>query len=129
MSGKSPSFGQLLLECVDEGLAVLGNEPRLAVYHYLSTICSIPRDEIPERVEDFAAGLRKALGGASKVIERLILRRLYQKLGSALREGGDQEFADYVRGAKSRFDIVSQKRGPLDDNMEISRSKKGQFSG
>ncbi|HEV2118753.1 MAG TPA: hypothetical protein VGS11_01400 [Candidatus Bathyarchaeia archaeon] len=123
---RTQSFGQLLLECVDEGLSVLGNEPRLAVYQYLSTIQSLDREQIPDRVEEFAAGLKKALGGASRVIERLILKKLFQQIGSTFRETADSEFVDYVQDAKRRFEIASAKHSDL---LESLRSKKGQITG
>lgn len=120
------SFNQLLLECVDDGLAVLGKEPQQAVYHFLLTICSLPREEVPNRIQDFASGLRKALGGASKVIERVILRRLFEKTGSAFRELPDSSFNDYVADAKRRFEILSHRH---DDATDSPRSKKGQIPG
>src|SRR5207245_2396954 len=54
---RTQSFSQVLLECVDEGLSVLGNEPRQAVYQYLSTIHSLDREQIPDKVDEFATGL------------------------------------------------------------------------
>ncbi len=129
MSEIGSSFARLFLECVDEGLSVLGNEPRLAVYQYLSTMCSLQREEIPDKVEEFAGGLRKAMGGASRVMERIILRKLFQKIGSSFRETPDLEFADYVAEARRRFDLVSHKARFPSDAMESMRSKKGQISG
>ena len=123
---KNQSFAEALLESIDEGLSVLGNEPRQAVYQYLLTIHSLPREEIPDRVADFATGLKKALGGASRVIERLILRKLFEKTGSALREIPDADFNDYVTDAKRRFEIFSHKH---DDITDGSKSKKGQVPG
>ncbi len=96
MTTRAQPFEQLLLESIDEGLSVLGNEPCQALYQYLLTICSLPREEIPGRVSDFVAGLRKSLGGASKVIERIILRKLFQKTGSSFRETIDTEFTEYI---------------------------------
>jgi len=122
---RTQSFSQVLLECVDEGLSVLGNEPRLAVYQYLATIHSLDREQIPDRVDEFATGLRKALGSASRVIERLILKKLFQRMGSAFRDMADLEFADYVRDAKRRFEITSTKHS---DPLESLRSKKGQVT-
>ena len=116
-------FGDVLLDCVDEALSVLGNEPRQAVYQYLSTIHSLDREQIPDKVDEFAAGLKKALGGASKVIERLILKKLFQRIGSTFRETADLEFTDYVSEAKRRFEITSTKHS---DPIENLRSKKGQ---
>ncbi|TMI37391.1 hypothetical protein E6H15_01550 [Candidatus Bathyarchaeota archaeon] len=125
MSGRSLSFPQTLLESIDEGLSVLGNEPREAVYQFLRTICSLPREDIPDHVPEFAAGLRRALGGASKVIERLILRRLFEKTGSSFRDVPDTDFNEYVLDAKRRFEIVSHRH---EDPAEGARSKKGQVS-
>ena len=129
MSSRSQPFEQILLECVDEGLSVLGNEPRQALYQYLLTICSLPREEIPSRVADFAAGLKKSLGGASKVIERMILRKLFQKTGSSFRETIDTEFTEYVADAKRRYEILSHRHGVAEDSVDSVKSKKGQISG
>src|SRR5438876_12187674 len=93
-------FEQLLLECIDEGLSVLDNEPRQAMYQYLLTICSLPREEIPGRVTDFVALLRKSLGGDSKVIERIILSKLVQTTGSSYKETIDTDFTESVADAK-----------------------------
>lgn len=125
MSDRTQSFSQILLECIDDGLSVLGNEPREAAYQFLRTICSLPREEIPERVPEFAAGLKKALGGASKVIERLILRKLFEKTGSNFREVQDADFNEYVLDAKRRFEIISHRR---DDSIDSPKLKKGQVS-
>jgi hypothetical protein len=126
MTIRGESFDQLLLESIDEGLSILGSEPQQAVYHFLQTICSLPRDEIPDRVTEFASGLRKALGGASKVIERVILKKLFEKTGSTFRETPDTDFKDYVADAKRRFEVLSRRH---DDSTEGIRSKKGQVSG
>lgn len=114
---------------MDEGLSVLGTEPRLAVYQYLSTMCALQREEIPAKPEEFVVGLRKALGGASRVMERIILRKLFQKIGSSFKETPDMTFADYVDDARRRFDLVSRKGRFPGETLESIRSKKGQISG
>ena len=129
MSTRLQPFEQLLLECIDEGLSVLGNEPCQALYQYLLTIFSLPREDIPGRVPDFVAGLRKSLGGASKVIERIILRKLFQKTGSSFRETIDTEFTEYVADARQRYEILSHRHGIVEDSTDSTRSKKGQITG
>lgn len=120
------SFNELLLDSIDEGLSVLGNEPKLAVYQYLSSIHGLDRDVIPEKVDEFSAGMRKALGSASKVIERLILKKLFQKVGSNFKESSNLEFTDYVMDARRRFELTSAKHN---DSLDTLRSKKGQVPG
>src|SRR5207249_7491279 len=88
---------------------------------FLRTICSLPREDIPDHVPEFAAGLRRALGGASKVIERLILRRLFEKTGSSFRDVPDTDFNEYVLDAKRRFEIVSHRH---EDPAEGTRDRK-----
>jgi len=119
------SFDRVLLDCVDEALSVLGNEPKQAVYQFLVTINSLEREHIPEKVGEFSAGLRKALGGAAKVMERLILKKLFQRVGGTFREVPDLEFTDYVMDAKRRFEISTRHIDPAD----AAKLKKGQIPG
>lgn len=123
MSVRNPSFSQILLDSIDEGLSVLGVEPREAAYQFLRTICSLPREEIPSRIPDFAAGLKRALGGASKVIERVILRKLFERMGATFRELPDTDFNEYVLDARRRFEMTTHKQLEGEDSP---RSKKSQ---
>ena len=129
LSARTLAFSQLLLEAVDDSLSILGDEPKRALYQYLATMHSLQREEIPDRLEEFSTGLKKALGGASSVIQRIILRKLFQKLGSTFRESQDSEFSDYIRDARRRFDSGKQRHNLVDDSMEYVRSKKSQVSG
>ena len=79
-------------------------------------------------MEDFVAGLRKSLGGASKVIERIILRKLFQKTGSSFRETIDTEFTEYVADAKRRYEVFSHRHGVAEESSDPLRSKKGQVT-
>ena len=92
-------------------------------------MCSIQREDIPDKVGEFAAGLRKLLGGASRVMERIILRKLFEGVGSSFRETQDMEFAGYVVEARRRFDLVSRKTVFSGEPSDSMRSKKGQIAG
>ncbi len=122
-------FGQVLLEAIDESFLVLGDEPRRAVYQCLSTINSLQREEIPDRLEDFAQGMKKALGGASSVLQRIMLKKLFQKIGSTFKESQDLDFVDYVKEAERRYDVLSQHRASQEEVRAPGKSKKGQISG
>lgn len=128
MSTKPQVFSQLLLEAIDDSLSILGDEPRRALYQYLATMHSLDREDIPDKLEDFLVGLKKALGGASLVIQRIILRKLFQKLGSTFRESPQLEFADYIGDARRRFDIGRQRQAGQEHSPEYSKSKKTQVS-
>ncbi len=125
MSSKDAAFDQILLEAIDDSLQILGEEPKLAVYQYLSTMQSLDRNDIPGRLEDFQSGLKNALGGAARVVERLILRRLFQKIGSPFKESSEYEFVDHIAEAQRRFDLNKQRPTAPKDSNGPARLKKG----
>lgn len=120
------SFGEVLLSTIDESLSVLGEEPKMALYQYLETMHSLPREDIPHRIEEFSNGLKKALGGASSVVERLILKKLFQRIGGVFREAQGLEFHDYVMEARRRFDLAAHRQTSVEQIGDYGRSKKGQ---
>ena len=48
------NFEELLLGAIDEALASLGDSAKQAVYFHLENKFKITKNEIPERIEDFA---------------------------------------------------------------------------
>src|SRR2546422_11480170 len=93
---KTQPFGEVLLESIDDSLQILGEEPKNAVYQYLSTMQSLDRKDIPDRLEDFQSRLKNELGGASRVVERLILRKLDQEIRLTVRETSAYEFSEHA---------------------------------
>jgi len=104
------NFEKLLLEAVDEALASLGDSAKQAVYFHLKNKFKITKNEIPERIEDFAEGLEKIFGVGAQFLEILIMRKLYEKIGKPLKWNQSKEliFAEYVAAARHSF---LQKRG------------------
>ncbi len=129
MTSVSKLFGQVVLEAIDESLSVLGEEPRQAVYQYLATVNSLQREDIPERLEDFSRAMKKALGGASGVLQKVMLKKLFRKIGSAFKEAQDFDFVDYVKEAERRYDVLSQHRTSQEEAKAPVKSKKGQIPG
>ena len=77
------SFEELLYEAVDEGLSTLGDSAKQAIYYYLEYESHINRQEIPHKVEDFAAAIEKIFGLGSNFLLILILKQLYEKIGES----------------------------------------------
>jgi hypothetical protein len=99
------AFGRLFLEAVDEALASLGDSARQSIYFHLENKFKIERDEIPQRVEDFAEGLEKIFGVGAQVLEILIMKKLYERTGQPLQWDKSKEliFAEYVAAARRSF--------------------------
>lgn len=62
------------------------------------------------------------------MIQRIILRKLFQKIGYTFRESHGLDFVDYVSEARSHFE-VSTRQGVEAQAANYPRSKKSQLSG
>jgi len=72
-------FREILLKCIDQGLLVLGESPRQAIYCHLEKRRMVKKDEIPEKLEEFIEGIRLIFGSGSSLIERRITKELLMK--------------------------------------------------
>ena len=105
-------FDRLLVKVLDESFAsILGEIPKRTLYGVLETNHTITANRIPERLDDFTLALETLFGAAAtKVIVRIIARRLYSKLGLTYIDRPDWRLPDYVSEAKSRttlFDPIA----------------------
>jgi len=98
---------QLLFDAINDGLLTLGESGRKAVYFHLQKTFSLEMEEIPEKPEVFAEGLRKIFGVGAEVIEKSIIKSLYQKLGIEYSEKEDFNFLRYWNEAKQKADKSS----------------------
>jgi len=91
----------LLFEVIDETMKeVFKEEGAKAIYNYLANNSHLKLEEIAEKPEVFSAGLERLLGSGASVIENLILKNLYRKLGLKFEEKKGYEFSDYIRELK-----------------------------
>ena len=98
ISRRTKKLDDLLLGVVDETLRQVFRETGAKViYGYLGNNCHLKREEIAEKPEVFSAGLERLLGSGAPVIEKLILKNLYSKLGLKFVEKEGYEFSDYVK--------------------------------
>jgi hypothetical protein len=106
LTGKD--FHELLLQAVDAAFSSLGDSARQSIYFHLETRFKIPRQEIPDRLEDFENGLEKIFGAGTKFLEILIMKKLYEMMEpkrKIMKWNEDEEFRfiDYVRATERAF--------------------------
>lgn len=94
-------FSKALLEAVDEGLLGMGESVRHVIYYHIEKNHDVKRREIPQRLKDFHEGLKVLLGVGATVPERLIARKLYDKLSLNFKDKVRWTLVDYVNHAKS----------------------------
>ena len=98
-------FNRLLLEAVDEGLSMLGESSKQAIYFHLEKRFDIKKQEIPNKIEVFANAIEKIFGLGANFLEILIMKRLYERLGRSFKFYGSEDFTftEYVAAARRSF--------------------------
>jgi len=105
MGEKEKDFEKLFIEAVDEGLETLGESGKHMIFFHLEKSYSIKRHEIPKNPEAFAEGLEKIFGAGAAVLEKLIVKNLYSKLGLKHEDiESRRPFAYYVKYVKETND-------------------------
>jgi len=95
---KTGSLDDLLLIVVDETLREVFREAGTKViYDFLGNNSHLKLEEIGEKPEVFSAGLERLMVSAAQVIENLILKNLYRRLGLKFEEKEGYEFSDYIK--------------------------------
>ena len=97
-----PNFEELLYEAVDEGLSSIGESAKQAIYYYLENGSHINRQDIPYKVEDFAAAIEKIFGLGANFLQIIVLKQLYGKIGKSydLPASNDLSFVKCVEQAR-----------------------------
>lgn len=100
MESIKDDFKRALLEAVDEGLLLIGEGSRHVIYYHVERSHHVKREEIPEKLEAFHKGLQALLGTGAKVPEKLIAKKLYNKLGLSFIDRKNWTPVDYIKHAK-----------------------------
>jgi len=92
----------LLLESTDETITtLLSREVVEALYVHLQKVHSIPKDEVPYKLETLCSVLERTFGlSSSRTICKAIARRLFAKLGLTFINNPRKTLLEYVEEAK-----------------------------
>ena len=96
----SAELEEILLQAVDEALLIPGEIVRTAIYERIERSYQLRREEIPEKLETFHRALQGLLGAGGKVMEKLIVRNLYRRLGLGFEDYEGWTLVDYVNHAR-----------------------------
>jgi len=108
MVEKEKEFEKLFIEAVDEGLETLGESGKHMIFFHLDKSYSVKRHDILKKPEAFARGLEKIFGAGASVLESLIVKSLYSKLGLEYEDVKSLPFVDsvnHVREANDKEEI------------------------
>jgi hypothetical protein len=116
-------FEEVLLEAIDEGLSLLGESSKQAVYFHLEKAFKMNRLDIPYRIEDFTDAIEKLFGAGAKILEIHIMKCLFKKVGYNFKHYPKQKnltFTEYIAAVKLEKES--------NDNMEeqqLNRKQNG----
>ena len=96
-------FNKVLLSAVDEGLCLLGDSSKQAILFHLETSFQVKEENIPSNLTEFKKALDSIFGLGADYLEKIIVKRLHEKLGLRFKEGKNVDFLEYVETAKSRI--------------------------
>ncbi|NIR86331.1 hypothetical protein GWO13_01680 [Candidatus Bathyarchaeota archaeon] len=95
-------FDEELIMTVDEVLEESFGAAGPLIYTYLESR-SVKREDIPERLEEFADCIKNFSAGGS-IVEAMILRKLYSKFGLEFKQTSDHNsFADQIAKLRNSF--------------------------
>jgi hypothetical protein len=97
---KLSRLDEALLEAIDFGLAVPGEIVRETIYERLETVYGIKREEVPEKLPVFHQALQELVRSVADVMERVIAKSLYSRLGLNFTQRDSWTIVDYVNHAK-----------------------------
>jgi hypothetical protein len=104
---KTMKFEEVLLEAIDEGLSLLGESSKQAVYFHLEKTFKMNRVDIPYRIEEFTDAIEKIFGTGAKILEIQIMKCLFKKVGYSFKHYPKQKnftFTEYVAAVKLEKD-------------------------
>jgi len=112
---KRLDFDKTLLEAVDHALLAFGESPKEAIYYHLNKTFKLQREDIPEDTDKFSHALNTIFGPGAEIIEKLIVKNLYNRLNLDFEESASLEITDYISQAREFAEkaqqLVVRKRG------------------
>ena len=95
---KWKDWNSFFAEAVDETLKQIFKEDGAKViYEFLENHSRLKLEEVADKPEVFSASLERLMVSAARVIEQMILKNLYRRLGLKFEEKTAYEFSDYIK--------------------------------
>jgi len=95
---KGEGWNAFFVEVVDETLKqILKEDGAKVIYEFLENHSCLKLEEISDKPEVFSASLEMLMASAARVIEQMILKKLYSELGLKFEEKKGCGFPDYIK--------------------------------
>ena|SRR3972149_2914602 len=91
-----------IMTAVDDSLSSFGESFKQVIYFQLENTFHIKKQEIPQRIDEFAAAIEELFGIGATLIEMKILKALHDQVPGFVHfpRGDDLVFTDYVKNLR-----------------------------
>ena len=79
-SNRKEKFDKLLVEAIDEAITSLGEPVKNTFYYRLENDLNIPKNEIPQKLEEFAHIIHKIFGIGASRLEIMFMKNLNSRV-------------------------------------------------
>src|SRR3989304_1118859 len=99
---RSTSLETTIMTAVDYSLSSFGDSFKQVIYFQLENTFHIKKQEIPQRIDEFAAAIEEMFGIGATLIEMKILKALHEQVPGFVHfpRGDDLIFTDYVKNLR-----------------------------
>ena len=124
---KTPSFEELLLEAIDEGLDVLGESSKQVVYFNLEKTFKMNRLDIPYNIEKFTDAIERIFETGAKILEIQIMKCLFKRVEYSIKNYSEPKnltFIEYVAAVKrAKENCENTNEHPLNKNHNQNQKR------
>lgn len=92
----------MFVDALMEGLMVLGESPRDSLLQFLQKNYGLRREDIAKKPEVFSQALEKIFGRGGSVLEAIVIKKLYEKLGTPFQRRTGASFSQYLVRARRK---------------------------
>lgn len=99
----NPTFAEVYSQAVDQALSSLGDRVSAVVINYLSERYSVRLSDTSDNPKALADALDIAIDGGARVIQRRILRLIYEKIGTSPPSNMTLNFEEKIEKARQDY--------------------------
>ena len=100
----STSFKEMYNQAVMEGLSILGKHVSAVIISYIKKKYSIRLSDTSDNIKALSDALDATIGGGTRIVQRRILRSLYNRIGVELPFAMTVDFEDKILKAKTEYE-------------------------
>jgi len=93
-------------QAIDDTLSALGESPKQAIYRHLKIVYGISKEDIPNKIEDFASAIEQTFGSVAKLIEIKIIEKLHFQYEDFcyVPKNRQLDFVEYISDLQNRLE-------------------------